>query len=320
MIKFLYPQYLLLSFLCLPASFFYLRRVHLLREIIGNERMRKNYLTRIKWRTLFFSISFCFLCIALACPIYGFRLSSIKKKGASLMFVMDISNSMTIKEGDASRLSWAKYLADYVIEKYPNIAFGLVLAKGDGVLSIPLTFEHYLLKEQINSLSPLLMSDAGTNLEQGVLKALSSFYAERQDFRFLLLFTDGEETKGDLMRSVEEIVKNNVFLVIVGVGTVEGGTIEILNEDGEKSLKLSTLKEEKLKEVAKLCDGIYVHGTNFASLKALFDVLDEHTAEKEKIAFKKEEKSRESEASFFALLFFCLGVAVGMSSFHKKKQ
>ena len=312
MIKFLYPEYLLLMLLALPVAFFYLRRVKGLKEIIGNEKLAKSYFNRIKYRTLFFSMAFCFLCIALATPLYGTRLTSIQKKGASLLFVMDISNSMMVKEKDVSRLSWAKYLANYTVEKYPNIAFGLVLAKGDGVLSIPLTFEHDVLQEQIALLSPSLMSEAGTNLEKGILKALSSFYAERSDFRFIFLFTDGEETKGDLMRTVQEIAKDNVFLVIVGVGDKEGGAIEILNEEGKRITKHSVLQEEKLKEMAKLCEGIYVKGSDFASLKTVFDILDEHTAEKEKISFKKEEKNRISEASFLALLFFCLGVLIEM--------
>lgn len=316
MIKFLYPECLILSFLCLPASLFYLKRVSMLKEIIGSEKIAKSYFNRIKWRTFFFSLAFCFLCVALAVPIYGTHLTSVQKKGASLLFVMDISNSMTIKEGKVSRLSWAKYIANYTVEKYPNIAFGLLLAKGDGILFTPLTFEHDMLKEQITSLSPLLMSAAGTNLEKGVMKALSSFYAERGDFKIILLFTDGGETKGDLMRTVKEIVKNNVFLMIIGVGTYEGGTLDILNEDGKKITKRSVLEEEKLKEVAKLCKGIYILGEDFASIKTLFDVLDGYTVEKEKISFKKEEKNRISEASFLALLFFCLGVAIGTTGFH----
>ena len=311
MIKFLYPEYLLLTFLCFPASFFYLRRVKQLAEIAGIKDVATNYFNRIKVRTFLFSISFCFLCIALASPIYGTRLISIQKKGASLLFVMDISNSMMVKENNLSRLSQAKYIANYIVEKYPNIAFGLVLAKGDGVLSIPLTFEHEVLKEQISNLSPSLMSYAGTNLEKGILRALSSFYNEREDFRSILLFTDGGETKGDLLRAVEQINKHNVFFTIIGVGTEEGGTLEVLNEDGKKITKRTVLEDEKLKEVARLCNGIYVKGEDFASLHTVFDLLDKHTVAKEKISFKQEGKNRISEASFFALLFFCLGVIIG---------
>ncbi len=315
MIKFLYPQYLFFIFLSIIASFFYLKRVKRLKAIIGSEEIAQIYFNRIKCRTFLFSLSFCFLCVALASPMYGTQLISIKEKGASLIFVIDISNSMTIKERDVSRLSRAKYIADYTIEKYPNIAFGLVLAKGDGVLSIPLTFEHDVLREQISLLSPLMMSEAGTNLEKGILKAISHFCKDRSDFRIVLVLTDGEETKGEMMKTVKEIAKNNVFLVLVGLGTKEGGRIDILNEAGEKTSRLSVLEEENLKEVARLCEGLYVNGEDTTTLKALFGILDEHTIQKEKISFKKEERSRRSEAAFFALLLFCSGVIVGMNKF-----
>jgi len=312
MIKFLHPEYLLIILFTPFASLFYLMRVQRLKNLILPEKIAKRYFDRIKYRTFFFSLAFCFLCISLAGPLYGKRLVSVQKKGASLMFVMDISSSMMVEEKNVSRLARAKYIADFIIEKYPNIAFGLTLAKGEGILSIPLTFDANVVKEQISILSPHIMSSVGTNLESGISTSLSSFPRDRSDAHIVLLFTDGEETKGELKRVVSEVIKNDVLLIIVGLGTKEGGVIEVLNEKCEKVKKLSVQNSEKLQEVARLCEGLYINGENFASLAKIFEVLEAHTVQKEKVAFKQEDKVRRSETAFMALLLFCLGVMVGM--------
>ena len=89
MIKFLYPQYLLLCLLAVPASIFYLTRIKSLTKII--DRDAKRYVIKLKLRTLLFSIAWIFLCIALATPVYGTRLVKDQKKGFSIIFVISLA-------------------------------------------------------------------------------------------------------------------------------------------------------------------------------------------------------------------------------------
>ena len=88
MIKFLYPQYLLLCLLAVPASIFYLTRIKSLTKIIDKDA--KRYVIKLKLRTLLFSIGWLCLCTALASPVYGTKLIAIQRKGASIIFVMDV--------------------------------------------------------------------------------------------------------------------------------------------------------------------------------------------------------------------------------------
>ena len=310
MIRFLYPQYLLLCLLVIPSSIFYLIRIKNLVKIIGKEA--KNYIIKLKFRTLLFSLSWLFLCIALASPIYGTRLVLDQKKGASVIFVMDISNSMTIKENEVSRLNTSKYLADFIVKKYNQHSFGLVLAKGNGVLSVPLTFEKISVLENINLLSPLRVSSSGTNLELGVLKAIDSFNNERNNSKIIILFTDGDETKGNLLDVAKAISESDVTLIIVGVGTKEGGEIEVIDKDGKKINKHSELKEDLLIEMAKLSknDSIYINSNSFLSLKKMFSILDDYSSSTEKTIFKKESKTISIELSLCSLILFCIGVII----------
>ncbi|MGP1439085.1 MAG: vWA domain-containing protein [Treponema sp.] len=312
MINFLYPHYLLFCFLVIPCSFFYLIRINKLVKIIGKKTKAKSYIIKLKIRTLLFSLAWICLCISLASPIYGTKIVSIQKRGASIIFVMDISNSMMIKDNDVSRLSMSKYLADFIVQKYSQHAFGLVLAKGEGILSVPLTFEHGIILENINSLSPLRLTSIGTNLELGLLKAINSFNNERSNSKIIVLFTDGDETHGKLLDVANVISESKITLIVVGVGTKEGGNIKVLDNKGETIEKHSELKEELLIEMAKLSDNdsIYINSNSFLSLKKMFSILDNYNSNTEKIIFKKEPKNISAELSLFSLIFFCIGVII----------
>ena len=227
----------MLIFLGLPALFIYLKRIILLTKLVDNEKHLKRYFKRLKIRSYIFLIAWICLCFSLATPLYGKKTVAVKKYGASVMFVIDISNSMTIKDNDISRLSMAKYLADFIIEKYPSYCFGLVLAKGDGILSVPLTFEQATLQENISNLSPKIMTSSGTNLEMGILKAANSFSQEHDNFNIIILFTDGEETKGDIRKTSKKLLEAGISLIIVGLGSKNGSEITILNDKREKIKK-----------------------------------------------------------------------------------
>lgn len=310
MIKFLYPQYLLFSFLVIPASLFYLARIKHLIKILGKDS--KKYISKLKLRIVLFSFSWIFLCFALSSPIHGSKLVAIQKKGASIIFVMDVSNSMTIKENDISRLSTSKYLADFIVKKYNQHSYGLVLAKGDGILSVPLTFERMTVLENINAISPLRLTSTGTNLESGLLKAISSFNNERSNSNIIILFTDGDETKGRLLDVAKIISEFDIMLMIVGVGTKEGGTIEVIDQDGKKISRRSGLREDLLIEMAKFSGdaSIYINSNSFLSLKKMFSILDGYNGNTEKTILKKEAKSVSIELSLCSLILFCIGVII----------
>ncbi|MGP1520203.1 MAG: vWA domain-containing protein [Treponema sp.] len=310
MIKVLYPQYLLLCLLVIPSSIFYLARIKKLFKIIGDEG--KYYIVKLKIRTLLFSLSYICLCIALAGPVYGTKLVALQKKGASIVFVMDVSNSMTIKENDVSRLSTSKYLADFIVQKYTQHSFALVLAKGDGILSVPLTFERSTVLENINRLSPLRLTSSGTNLELGLLKAISSFNNARSNSKIIILFTDGDETKGQILNVAKIILESEITLIIVGVGTKEGGDIAVIDKDGKKINKHSELNEKLLIEMVTLSgnDSMYINSNSFLSLKKMFSMLDSYDGNAEKTILKKEDKVISINFSLCSLILFSIGVII----------
>ncbi len=312
MVKFLYPQYLILSFLSLPALLFYLAQLNKLKSFLEGEKAGKRYIFLLKLRSVFFCLSWIFASIALSAPTYGIQNVPIQKKGASIIFVMDISNSMTIKEDGTSRLSFSKYIADLIIKKYPEYAYALVVAKGDGVLRVPLTFENATIQENIDSLTPQDLSSAGTNLEEGLLRAATSFNKKRGNSHIVILFTDGGETFGNILNACDALYENEIRLIIVGMGSKEGGEGEVINKDKNIEKVKSALNEDLLKEMVRRCknESLYIEGSSLSSLKELFSSLTEYKGNTEKISFREEVVNRSGEVSLLSLCFFCIGMVI----------
>ena len=309
---FLYPHYLFLSLLCLPASFIYFLRLKKLKTFLNSKEKGSAYIFKLKLRAVLFSLGWIFSCIAISTPIYGKKNIAIHKKGKSIIFVMDASRSMTIKEDGISRLSLSKYIASLIIKKYPQYAYALVVAKGEGLLNVPLTFENATLQENIANISPKQMTSIGTNLEAGLLKAATSFNKERGNEHIAILFTDGGETKGNILNSVNALYNNDVRLIIVGIGSKTGSEMEVIGKNGNKEIIRSVLNEKLLKEMVIRCknESLYIEGASLSSLKNLFASLEEGKNNMEKIVLREEAINRSGQASLLALCFFCLGIMV----------
>lgn len=313
MIKFENAEYLFLLVFLVPAYFLYFLKLKKIKILCTHIEHSNFLLKKLKLRTLFFSLSWISLVTALACPLYGSKSFFVHKEGLSVIFVMDVSKSMTIEDVGTDRLTAGKYFADFLINRYKKNAFGLVVAKGDGVLAVPLSFEHGAVLNAIMNLSAFSMSSAGTNLEAGVMKALNSFSNESSNFKIIVLITDGEETKGSLIKAAEVINKSDVIFIAAGIGSKNGGGITAFNEQGEKFLKHSSLNEKFLREAAAAAgdNSFYVQafplsGFN-SSLVKIFDYLDSKNKGAEKIISVREPVKRNFEFSLFAFIFFCLG-------------
>lgn len=180
---------------------------------------------RIKTRIFCWGIAWINLCIALAGPSWGTKLIPVQKSGAAVAFVFDISYSMealdTPYEG-VSRLEAAARYADSLLDHMSDTAVSAILAKGDGVIAVPLTEDVNAVRSLISSLSPSLMSSTGTSLGSGVNAAVRSFPVQTGRHSSIVIFTDGEETDGTLLKAVDNALKSGFSVIIAGFGhTVE---------------------------------------------------------------------------------------------------
>lgn len=238
------------------------------------------------------------------------------------MFVSDISKSMSLQDIQPSRIAVQRQFLKILLEKMHKTsaesAAGLVITKGEGILSVPLSFEKNALSSAIDALSPLILSSTGTNLEAGVLRALDSFGENRGNSKIIVLCTDGGETLGSLLHAAEKIKKTDAILIIVGFGTLEETKIKVLDEKGNTQLKDARLEEAFLKKVASIAGGesTYISALSSGSIESILKIIDAGVEGVEKMVYIQEPVKRNFEMLLLAFIFLCLG---GVSFYGKNK-
>lgn len=212
MISFENSVYLFFILFLLPVWFISYINLKKIKKAYSGLENTKKIIKKAKIRAFFFSAAWIFLILGLACPLWGSKPVSVRRRGVSVMFVSDISKSMSLQDIQPSRIAVQRQFLKILLEKMHKTsaesAAGLVITKGEGVLSVPLSFEKNALSSAIDALSPLILSSTGTNLEAGVLRALDSFGENRGNSKIIVLCTDGGETSGSLLHAAEKNKKD----------------------------------------------------------------------------------------------------------------
>ena len=146
MLNFAQAQYLLLLFL-IPV-FFIIQAVILklrARRIrkFGDEalvsRLMPSYSKGKVWvRLVLFSIGFFFFVIGLSRPQIGAKLKEHETKGAEIMIVLDVSNSMLAEDYSPNRLERAKLAISRIVDRLRDDRIGLILFAGDSFVQLPI--------------------------------------------------------------------------------------------------------------------------------------------------------------------------------------
>lgn len=317
MIKFENGFYLFFILILIPVLIFFFINIHKVKKTYSKIINTNKIIKRVKLRALFFSLAWFFLILALACPMWGAKPVSMRRKGVSVMIVADISKSMTTDDIKPNRLAVQKQFLKIILKKLNRASCGLVLTKGEGVLTVPLTYEKNALFSAIESLSPHIFSSHGTNLEAGVLLALNSFGDKRGNSKIIILCTDGGETKGSLLRAAEKVKKTDAVLLIIGFGTENGSKISIFDETGEAKLIESKLDELFLKKAAEISgeNSKYISATQTGAITESLKIIDSGTEETEKMTYIQEPVKRNFEMLVISFIFICLG---GLSLYGKE--
>ena len=121
----------------------------------------------------------------------------------------------------------------------------------------------------LNELDTEIIPRGGTNLAEAIRVAQEAFGKGESDHRALIIFSDGEEMDADGVKAAEEL-KGSVKIFSVGIGSPEGSVIplpghgggtEFVKDENGKIVK-SRLDETRLRKIAELTGGFYVHLQN----------------------------------------------------------
>ncbi len=206
------------------------------------------------------------LVAALADPRVGSETEEIRRRGADVMFVVDVSRSMLAEDATPDRLRRAKSFIEDAVSRMAGDRIGLVDFAGVAALRTPLTLNYGAFMTSVDDLEPKDAARGGSMLGGALEVAAESFPSDSTAGRAIVVLTDGEDMGSDPVAVAKEIFESQgIRITTVGIGDArDGGRIPIeegaqrrwLVHDGEEVW--SKMDPTVLQEVAQNAGGIFV--------------------------------------------------------------
>ena len=219
--------------------------------------------------------SFASAVLALAGISWGTRPVLREQSGLAVSFVFDISYSMTAADalektpGALTRLEAARLFAKELLRRLDSgVPVSVAVAKGEGMIAVPLTYDRAQAESFLDALSPSLMSQPGSSIGKGIAAAAASFPDHFAYKRALVVFTDGDETDSMMREAALGAARNGVWVYFAGFGSK--AQTEITAGDGVtrvttllKKDAITRIVEEAANLTEKKFAGIPVGGALF---------------------------------------------------------
>jgi Ca-activated chloride channel family protein len=206
----------------------------------------------------------------------------VPRAAGTVILAFDVSNSMGAKDIAPTRLAAAQSAAISFVEAQPDTVDIGVVAFGQGALTTQLPTDDH--PGTIAAIKRLRVA-GGTSLGQAILGSLTAITGKTvglpgdseppPDLGYwgsatIVMLSDGEDTGGpDAVAAAELAANAGVHIETIGVGTVEGTTIEV---DGYQVA--TALNEDLLTQVAETTSGSYHRAEDAESLGAIYKSLD----------------------------------------------
>lgn len=211
-------------------------------------------------------LALALLIICLAQPIAGEKETTSLVKGRNLIIAIDASRSMLVRDVAPDRLTAAKTAVYELLERFPNDRIGLLAFAGSASLQAPLTVDHNALRETLAQLDETNVPSGGSNLADAVNLATKTFKETGQRTHGLIVISDGELHEGELADASFDARQAGVFVVAIGMGTLEGDFVPDAEErdgrfrDRGGRAVLSRLNPDSLRTLAGDTGGLYLQG------------------------------------------------------------
>lgn len=175
-------------------------------------------------KNLLIACGILLLAIAWANPQRGAKKQSGKQEVSDVFIALDISQSMLCQDVAPSRLELAKIFCQKLVKRLEGERVGLIFFAGNAFLQMPLSTDYPFILQSIQSASPDMISEQGTNVSAAIEIAEKSFDPEPGG-RMLILITDGESHENESIDKASDALDNGILVYTVGAGTKDGGPI-----------------------------------------------------------------------------------------------
>lgn len=248
-----------------------------LRLMMPELSLKRSYL-----KFWFIFAALCAGILLVARPQFGTKVETVEKEGIELVIAVDVSNSMLANDLSPNRLSRARQILSRLIDVRKNDKVALIVFAGEAYVQMPLTSDTQSAKIFLNTIDPSLVPVQGTAIAQAISLGMTSFSADEEVSRAMVIITDGEDHEGNAAEQAAKAADAGVMINVLGVGSPEGSPLpggdtgSNYLADSEGNVVVSRLNEEMAMEIARLGGGLYVRADNSNSaIRALEVQLDE---------------------------------------------
>ena len=202
------------------------------------------------------------LILALARPQWGFDWQEIKQRGLDIVVAIDTSKSMLAEDIAPNRLARAKLAALDLMQRAKADRLGLVAFAGSAFLQCPLTIDDAAFRQSVEALDVNIIPQGGTAIAEAIETALTA-YKEGDNYKVLVLFTDGEDHDSGALEAAEKAAKEGLRIFTIGIGTADGELLHIKDAQGgsdyvrdeQGNVVKSHLNERLLQQIAGASEG-----------------------------------------------------------------
>lgn len=296
---FAHPYFFLLLLLVPLAIWLYLwrekRPATFTLSTIGAFRGRKvSWRTRLCWLPFALALlAFISGVVALARPQSSNAYSTESTEGINIVLALDISGSMLAKDLQPNRFEAAKSVAGEFVSSRPYDNIGLVVFAGESYTQCPLTTDHAVLLNMINSVEMGLVND-GTAIGSGLATAVNRLKEIKEGSKVVILLTDGTNNSGTIapVTAAEIAASFGIRVYTIGVGTMGEALYPIQTYLGVEYVSMPVeIDEVSLKQIASATGGQYFRATDNNSLHKIYEEIDQL----EKVKLKVESFTQKEE-------------------------
>lgn len=273
-----------------------------------------------------FLCAYIILIIGLANPQIGTKMEEVKRKGADLMILLDVSNSMLAQDLAPNRLENAKRAISQLIDNLHDDRIGIIVFAGQAYVQLPVTTDYSAAKLFLNTINTSMVPTQGTAIGAAIGMGMKSFDFKDGMGKAMIIMTDGENHEDDAVSAAGSAKEKDVTVHVIGLGSAEGapvplyknGKVSGFHTDSAGHTVVSKLNEDMCRQIASAGGGAYVRATN--SNSGMNIIMDETAKIQRREYGTKSFKDFEDRFQIMLTLAFLLLVVDFLIHYRKNRR
>ena len=195
----------------------------------------------------------------------------VLRKGADIVFMLDVSRSMRARDVLPDRLGQAKQEISTISRAVAGGRRALLLFAASPLVQCPLTTDREAFDALLGMASPDLIEEQGTSFRAAFELAgnLLEPQSERgvassvKGEKIVVLLSDGEDHAGEVQEAVQLLKESGIHLFVIGVGMRQpveipvGEAADQVKRDENGKVVMTSFRPETLQRLARDAGGLY---------------------------------------------------------------